>query len=647
MIQTIFRINFFNQLCKSLPRGRFGGAVMLMLLISLPLFAKIEVKTLEPAFWWADMHNPELQLLVYGENIANTEVSITSSHCVLRETVKPENPNYLILYIDISAAKPENFNVVFTRGREKKSIPYEIKQRKQGSSQRKGFDSSDVLYLIMPDRFANGDTSNDVIPGMREKEVNRENQYGRHGGDFKGIMDHLDYISDLGVTAIWLNPVLENDMEHASYHGYATTDYYKVDARFGTNEEYVQLADKAHEKGLKVVMDMIFNHCGSEHFFFKDRPSGDWFNFPDGYIQTSYRTAPQFDPYRSDYDYKIAVDGWFVASMPDLNQRNRHVAKYLIQNSIWWIEYTGLDGIRQDTHPYADFDMMSQWCREVMTEYPGFNIVGEVWYHSNVEVAFWQKDSKLAYPRNTHLKTVMDFPLKDITEWVFMQETGGWDDGLYKIQGYLAQDIVYEDPMNLLVFLDNHDTSRFFKKDTDVDIDIYKQALSFLLTTRGIPQLYYGTEILMTGDKGDGDGYLRKDFPGGWEGDDRNAFTAAGRTDPENEAWNFTQKLLKWRKGNEAVTKGKLKQFVPQQGIYVYERSYNGKSVVVLMNGTSKEQQLNLANYKEVLHNNVAKDIISEQIITLDMSLKFASRQIYILEMVKASPNPSEDTPNP
>jgi glycosidase len=606
----------------------------LFMLFSISLFAKIDVKTIDPPFWWADMKNLELQILIYGDKIAESNISLTSKHAVLRETVKLENSNYLILYIDISKAQSENFDIVFTNGKQRKIVSYEIKKRKENSAEREGFSATDVMYLIMPDRFANGDNSNDVISGMREDKVDRSQQYARHGGDFKGMMNNLDYLADLGITTIWLTPVLENDMQRASYHGYSTTDYYRVDRRFGTNEDYVKLVEEANKKGLKMVMDMIFNHCGSEHFFFKDPPSGDWFNFQDGFVQTSYRTATQYDPYTSDYDHKIAIDGWFVRTMPDLNQRNRHVAKYLIQNSIWWIEYVGLQGIRQDTHPYADFDMMSRWCREVMNEYPNFNIVGEAWLNNNVGVSFWQANSRLAYPRNSHLKSVMDFPLRDITEKVFWEETRGWDGGLYKIHDYLSQDIVYADPMNLLIFLDNHDISRFFKNDSNVDINIYKQAMTFLLTTRGIPQIYYGTEILMTGDKAHGDGNLRKNFPGGWDGDERNAFTAEGRTDLENEAWNFTRKLLHWRKNNDAITKGNLKHFLPQKGVYVYERNYNGKSVIVMINGTSTEQNLPLANYQEILSKTSAKDIISDQIVNLNLnsSLKFAPRQVYILE---------------
>jgi len=595
------------------------------------MFSAIDIKVLEPSFWWAGMKNPELQILIHGDKIADSEVSITSRTATIKEVVKLESPNYLLLYLDVSKAQPEKFDILFKKGKEKKTYPYELKQRQAGSADRVGFNSSDVLYLIMPDRFANGNPQNDVIKGMREAKVDRNDQYGRHGGDFKGIADHLDYISDLGVTAIWLNPVLENDMDNSSYHGYAATDYYKVDRRFGTNEEYADLIAKSHEKGLKVVMDMIFNHCGSEHFFFKDRPTKDWFNFPEGYVQTSYKTNTQFDPYRSDYDTKLSSDGWFVEPMPDLNQRNPHVAKYLIQNSIWWIEYSGLDGIRQDTHPYADYDMMSRWCKEVTEEYPDFNIVGEVWYHNNVAVAYWQKDSKLAYPKNSNLRCVMDFPLKDITEFAFDEETGDWGDGFNKIYEYLTQDLVYENPMELLVFLDNHDTSRFYKNDT-TNIDRFKQAVAFILTTRGIPQFYYGFEILMTGNKDDGDGMLRKDFPGGWIGDKTNAFDASQRSVKQNEAWNFMSKLLHWRKGNEVISKGSLKHFVLQNGVYTYERKYNGKSVVVMMNGTSKEKTINLGQYKEVLPSNSAKDVISEKDIILDKNLTLSPRQILLLE---------------
>lgn len=595
----------------------------------------IEVKKLEPAFWWAGMKNTELQILMYGDNIAQSDVRITSQTSRLKETVKPENPNYLILYLDLSKAEPEKFDIILQKGKEKKVIPYEIKQRKAGSSAREGFNSGDVLYLIMPDRFANGDPSNDIVPGMRESTVDRNNQYARHGGDFKGIAEHLDYIHDLGVTAIWLNPVLENDMAEGSYHGYATTDYYSVDSRFGTNEEFTSLVDKIHDRGMKVVMDMIFNHSGSEHFFFKDKPSRDWYNYSDNYVQTSYRTTTQYDPYTSDFDKKLALDGWFVESMPDLNQRNPHVAKYLIQNSIWWIEYGGIDGIRQDTHPYADFDMMAEWCKQVTAEYPNFNIVGETWYGNNAAIAFWQKDSKFAAPRNSHLKSVMDFPLMDRMVKAFDEETD-WASGLTRLHEYLGLDIVYQDPQNLLIFLDNHDTARFFTtEESTSNVNRYRQALAFLLTTRGIPQIYYGTEILMPADKSEGDGNLRRDFPGGWSDDKQNAFTPSGRTDKQNDAYDFAKHLLNWRKGNEIIAKGTLKHFSPVgNSIYVYERKYKGKSVVVLLSGTDNEKTIDLTPYREVLPMVLSKDVITGKTIDLRASeLKIAPRDVLILEL--------------
>lgn len=591
------------------------------------------VKKVAPTFWWAGMKNPQLQVLLYGDNISSSDVSISSKDILLKDVVKQENPNYLLLYMDLAEAAPQTFNIILKNGKKQTVVPYEIKQRRTNAAAVEGFNSGDVLYLIMPDRFANGNPSNDIVPGMLEARVDRTDQYARHGGDLKGIENHLDYISDLGVTAIWLNPIQENDMKEGSYHGYAITDYYQVDRRFGSNEEFRQLVEQAHAKGLKVVMDMIFNHCGSENYLFKDMPSKDWFNFRGNYTQTSYKTASVQDVHAADYERKIAVDGWFTDCMPDLNQRNYHVANYLIQSSIWWIEYAGINGIRQDTHPYADFDMMSQWCKAVSDEYPDFNIVGETWLNSNVLVSFWQKDSKLAAPRNSNLRTVMDFPLMDLMNKAFDEETTDWNGGLFRLYDYLTQDLVYADPMNLLTFLDNHDTSRFFVKDEDTkNLDRYKQALVFLLTTRGIPEIYYGTEILMAADKAKGDGMLRCDYPGGWAGDARNCFNAAGRSALQNEAFAYMQKLLQWRKGNDVIAKGSLKHFAPSKGIYAYERKYGNKSVTIFMNGTDKEQSLSLVPYQEILPQPAAYDVLSGKRISLDKELTLKPREMYILE---------------
>jgi len=592
----------------------------------------MEIKKVAPSFWWAGMKNPELQILLYGEDLALSDVSVSGEGIYLKETVRQDNPNYLLLYLDLSEAKAQTFQILLKHGKKKLQIPYELKSRVRRGEDVKGFTSEDVLYLIMPDRFVNGNPENDVVDGMREKKIDRADSFARHGGDIQGISNHLDYIADLGVTAIWLNPTQENDMESGSYHGYAITDYYQIDRRFGSNEDFCALVEKAHERNLKVVMDMIFNHCGSENYLFKDKPSKEWFNYHSNYVQTSFKTASVMDIHASAFEKKIATDGWFTSVMPDFNQRNRHVARYLIQSSIWWIEYAGINGIRQDTHPYADFDFMSQWCKEVLDEYPYFNIVGETWLNSNVLVSYWQKDSKLAAPLNSNLPTVMDFPLQALINQAFDEETGEWGGGLYKLYDYQTQDLVYANPMNLLTFLDNHDTSRFAQTDEMAkNLKRYKQAMVFLLTTRGIPQIYYGTEILMTGDKGKGDGDLRKDFPGGWQGDTRNCFAKNGRTALENEAFEFTRQLLNWRKGNQVIGKGSLKHYSIQNGVYVYQREFNGKSVVIIMNGTDDSKELDLAPYQEILPRENALDVLTGKNVNLSGKLCLDGRENLIL----------------
>nr|WP_239474293.1 glycoside hydrolase family 13 protein [Phocaeicola plebeius] len=592
----------------------------------------MEIKKVAPSFWWAGMKNSELQILLYGEDLALSDVSVLGEGIYLKETVRQDNPNYLLLYLDLSEAKAQTFQILLKHGKKKLQISYELKSRVRRGEDVKGFTSEDVLYLIMPDRFANGNPENDVVDGMREKKIDRADSFARHGGDIQGISSHLDYIADLGVTAIWLNPTQENDMESGSYHGYAITDYYQIDRRFGSNEDFCALVEKAHEKNLKVVMDMIFNHCGSENYLFKDKPSKDWFNYRSNYVQTSFKTASVMDIHASAYEKKIATDGWFTSVMPDFNQRNRHVARYLIQSSIWWIEYAGINGIRQDTHPYADFDFMSQWCKEVLDEYPYFNIVGETWLNSNVLVSYWQKDSRLAAPLNSNLPTVMDFPLQALMNQAFDEETGEWGGGLYKLYDYQTQDLVYANPMSLLTFLDNHDTSRFAQTDEMAkNLKRYKQAMVFLLTTRGIPQIYYGTEILMTGDKGKGDGDLRKDFPGGWQGDTRNCFAKNGRTALENEAFEFTRQLLNWRKGNQVIGKGSLKHYSIQNGVYVYQREFNGKSVVIIMNGTDDSKELDLAPYQEILPRENALDVLTGKNVNLSGKLCLDGRENLIL----------------
>ena len=605
--------------------------LLLSLIICLlfPGFLSAKGITAEPAFWWSGMKNPELQLMVYGENIASFRPSVSYPGVKLKSSVALESPNYLLVYLDVENAQPGTFDITFTKDKKQIKMPYELKARKKDACKIKGFDSSDVLYLIMPDRFANGDPSNDNLVMKTAYKTDRNDPSARHGGDLAGIEKHMDYIEDLGVTAIWLNPVLENDMQGGSYHGYATTNYYRVDPRFGTNEDYVRLIDKTHAKGMRVVMDMIFNHCGSDHIWMKDVPSKDWFNNLDKYVETSHVKEVYFDPYASEYDTKRMVDGWFVPSMPDLNQRNPHVATYLIQNSIWWIEYSGVDGIRQDTYPYADYKMMVDWCNAIYREYPDYNIVGEAWMNQTMGTAFWQKDSKLNERGNTMLKSVMDFRLMGLSHSAFFGDAGGMQ-ALYE---HLAYDYAYADIYNVLRFLDNHDTDRFLPAMPE-KLDAFKQGIAFMLTIPGIPQFYYGTELLMNGTKQKGDGYIRLDVPGGWPGDAVNQFEASGRTDIQNEAWNYMQKLLKWRKGNEVIAKGKMKHFVPQNGVYVYARNLNGKQVVVIMNGNAKESVLPLDRYDEILKGYTSgKDVITGKVVSLQKELTLGAKDVLVLEL--------------
>ena len=566
----------------------------------------IEVKRLEPTCWWVGMKNRELQLMVYGPNIAASRASINYQGVTLKNEVRVENPNYLFLYLDIAPeTSPGTMDIVFTEGKKTLKYKYELKARntKPGAQ---GFSTEDVLYLITPDRFANGDPSNDTAEGAT---VTRERPSGRHGGDIKGVTDHLDYLSDLGVTTIWLNPVQKNSAN--SYHGYAISDFYDVDPRFGTNAEYKQLIDECHKRGLKVVMDMIFNHCSNYHPWNLDPPTKDWFNNPNYGLQTSYKLTPVLDPYASKQDMRETVDGWFVKSMPDLNQRNPHLMRYLIQNSEWWIETAGIDGIRMDTYPYADRKAMAEWMKVLDTEYPNFNTVGETWVTEPAYTAAWQKDSKLSQAKH--------------------EETDDWWKGLNRIYNSLCYDYLYADPSHVLAFIENHDTDRFLGNGKDSTA--LKQALALLLTMNRIPQLYYGTEVLMNGTKEITDGNVRKDFPGGFAGDTHNCFTAQGRTKAENAMFQWESKLLHWRQGNDLISKGKQTQFIPFKGIYVIARQYQGRTSLTILNGKRSEATMPVARYAEVIGKaTTATDVITGRKIDLTHDITLQPREALVVE---------------
>lgn len=600
--------------------------------ITATLSAKTVIPSIEPPFWWAGMNSTQLQLMVHGNDIRDCETSINYDGVTIDSIARLDSKNYQIIYLYIApSAKPGTMNITFKNGKKKTVVPYELKTR--DGVMPNTFTSEDVLYLIMPDRFADGDPSNNTLKSMNfPVEVNREDPNGRHGGDLKGIENHLDYIQSLGMTAIWLNPVLENDMPGGTYHGYATTNYYRVDPRFGSNEEYRNLIDKSHKRGIKVVMDMIFNHSGSSHPWIEDLPSKDWLNYPDGSMLTNFRLSTINDPYASDYDRTRSVKGWFVPSMPDLNQQNPHLMRYLIQNSIWWIEYSKIDGIRMDTYPYADMEPMAQWISDVQKEYPGYNIVGEAWYGDVAGTAYWQRNSRLNKQGNPNLPTVMDFPTMIIATQAFHENTLEYGQGLNKIYNRLSLDYLYEDTKSVLTFLDNHDTDRFLLTEPK-NLGAWKQGIAFLLTTRGIPQIYYGTELLMHGNKKKSDGDVRKDVPGGFPEDKTNAFTREGLNKLQNEAIDFMSKIANWRKGNKVISEGSLKHFMPENGMYVYERKLGDKRVVVIMNGTDRQLSVDMSIYREILPIGATlKDVITGETFTVTNEIHFAPRALFILE---------------
>jgi len=593
-----------------------------------------KILKVEPSCWWVGMKNADVQLLVYGNQLGLYTPAVLAAGIVVSKVEKVENPNYLFVTLTINGkAKPGKIDLQFKKDNAVVHFSYELKERRKGSALRQGFTASDVLYLLMPDRFANGNPANDSVQGMGD-EVNRKKPNARHGGDIAGIDKHLDYFNDLGVTALWINPLLENKMPSASYHGYAITDFYKVDARFGTNEDYARLSANAHSKGLKMIMDMVFNHCGLKHYWLNDLPEKNWIHQWPSFTRSNFKSTILNDPYATDYDAKLMTDGWFDTSMPDLNQQNPRLATYLIQNSIWWTEYADLDGIRMDTYPYSDKQFLSNWCSSLLNEYPSYNIVGETWTSTPGNIAYWQADSKLGDGFNSNLPCVMDFPLTFAMENAFNEHTGD-DSGMEKIYGSLSQDFLYPNPMNMLTFVDNHDLSRF-NKTKDSTLNRFKLAMTFLLTTRGIPQLYYGTEILMTGEKSQGDGRLRNDFPGGWADDKVNAFTSEGRTGMKKEAFDFLSLLLKWRKGSDAIATGKLIHYVPGNGVYVYARYTAKERVIVILNNDNKAHNLSIDKYAEVFSNAYSvKDVITGKDFLLGKQLNVEARSSMILVVKK------------
>lgn len=567
---------------------------------SLTLHAEQAELRVSPPGWWAGMASPKLQLMVHGPDIAGSTVSVNDSEFVIEQVNSLDSPNYLFIDIDTADISPGDYELTFTKqGREIYKTIYTFRPRKANAAERQGFTQKDTIYLVTPDRFANGDESNDSVAGFEDK-ADRQSPGGRHGGDIQGMIDHLDYIASTGFTQIWSMPLLENAMDDHSYHGYAITDYYRIDPRYGSNALYRQFSQHADEKGVGVIMDMVLNHIGSNHPWMKDKPAKDWIHHNGEFSATTHRRESLHDPHGVEADQKAFSDGWFVPSMPDLNQQNPYLANYLIQNAIWWVEYANLSGIRVDTYSYSDKAFLSQWTARLTSEYPNLNIVGEEWTTNPVITAYWQEDSYRADGYDSSLPSVMDFPLQD-TLVNALKDEETWGTGLVSLYNLLAGDFIYGDPYNLVIFGDNHDMSRIYTQ-LDESYALWDMAMTFLLTARGIPQIYYGTEILMANPDTDDHGVIRSDFPGGWKNDSIDAFAQQGLSPKQTKAYNRIKSLLSLRKEHPVVTQGKFTHFAPAEGIYVYFRTDEaGKGAMIILNKNEAENDVKLARFEPVL----------------------------------------------
>ncbi len=609
-------------------------ALALVMLFSLQVSAKeFEIKHLEPLNWWVGMQHPELQLMVHGENISALTPEINYAGVTLVGTEKTDNKNYLFINLRLAdTTKPGQFTIAFKLGDKliTKAV-YRLEARAKNSAARKGFDASDVIYLLMPDRFANGNPANDSKADQLEK-FNRSISGGRHGGDLKGMQDHLDYIANMGFTMVWPTPLVENNQEQYSYHGYSATNHYKIDSRFGTNEDFKQYVAAANKKGVGVIQDIVLNHIGSGHWWMADMPAKDWLNFPEKFTETTHRRTAIHDPHAAPEDAKLFSDGWFVKTMPDLNQRNPLLATYLIQNSVWWVEYANLSGIREDTYSYSDKNFLSAWGKHLLEEYPNFNIVGEEWTSNHAIVASWQKGKKNDNGYVSYIPSMMDFPVHDAMRSA-LNENEGWSIGFIKLYETIANDFIYADPAHMVVFPENHDTSRIYSA-LDGNLNLFKNAMVLSATTRGIPQFFYGSEVLATSPKERDDGAVRSDMPGGWAGDKINAFTGKGLSAQQKDAQDFVKTLLNWRKTSDAIKTGKLMHYVPEKSTYVYFRYTDSKTVMVVLNKNAQDSQLDLARYQAMIKGKTSgKNILTGEILDLSKGLSLKAMTPMVIEL--------------
>lgn len=598
-----------------------------------PLSAQESALRIEPPNWWVGMANDTLQVMIYGKDVARESASIEEYRGVTLLSIQTvKNPNYLFLNILVTdQARPGQIQFLIGSPVGEKRVPYTLKAR-EDSSTKQPITPKDAIYLITPDRFSNGKSENDNLPEMKEG-TDRQNINGRHGGDLEGIRKHIEYLKELGITALWINPALKNDMPNASYHGYAITDFYAIDPRFGSNQEYFNLCREANAAGIKIIADMVVNHCGSEHWWMKDPPDEGWINYSDKpYQQTNHLKTTTIDLYASQEDTEGLVRGWFVPSMPDLNTEHPILSKYLINNTLWWIEQARLSGIRMDTYPYSSKTFMATWARRIRTEYPGFFLVGEVWHYEPALIARWQDQENTTEGYRSWLPYVFDFPLQGAIRTAFT-EPEGWEQGIYKLYEAASLDFLYPAPNHLVTFADNHDMTRVFTA-LGGDVMKTKNAIAFLLTFRGLPALYYGTEILMDHPGTDAHGAIRADFPGGWPKDSTDAFTGRGLNSTASSFQAWIKKLLNWRRTADVVHEGKITHYAPQNGIYVLFRYTENKKIMVIIRKDNNPTRLDLSRFTSMLAGiQHAKDVLTGNTYRIQEELNLINGDPLILEL--------------
>lgn len=606
---------------------------LFIIFISLQVEAKSQawIQRVEPTYWWAEMNQPEFQLMLYGTDIRSAQISINYPGVSIVRKALTDNPDYIFLYLNVSKETlPGKFNIILKNGKKKQTVLYELKKRRNDSSMRKSFTEADAVYLLMPDRFANGNPANDSINGYHQG-VHRDIPGARHGGDIEGIISKIPYLADLGITTLWTTPLFDNNDTQYSYHHYACSDYYKIDPRLGKNEDYARLSETCHANGLKLIIDVVPNHCGSSHWWMSDVPAKDWFNTWPTYTSSNYRMTAWTDPHASEVDLYRLTHGWFAPNMPDLNLQNPLLFDYLKQVYIFWIESANIDGMRVDTYPYNDIKTAARFIQSIRNEYPNMNVVGECWVKTPAEIAYYQSGNSNKDGFDSRLTSVMDFCLKDVFSQAF-NENESWDGGMARFYSLYAQDFVYSDQNMIMNFLDNHDIDRY-STAVKRDIQKYKMALAMLITARGYPQIYYGTEIMLDGIAGSYEGN-RFDFPGGWATDKRNAFTSEGRTNAENEVFIYLKTLLNYRKNNPVLQNGKMKQFIPENGIYVNFRYNNEKTIMIIANNNMENKELQLGRFAEMLTDKTQGiEITNSKTYSLQKPISINGKTVLVLEI--------------